>query len=248
MLSSTKKHLIIEGNIGAGKSTFLKIINSYLNIDPVAEPVKKWQKVGEYNLLEKFYSDIKRWSYTFQTYAFVTRVLEQEESAKNALSDTLVIERSVYSDRYCFAKNCFEMGVMTPLEWELYKEWFSWLVDNYTVKPNGFIYLQTDPEICLNRLKIRHRQEESPVGIEYLKRLHDKHESWLLSKSNIAPYLKNVPVLVLDCNKDFESDLEEQFKHMKAIADFFNLEYKIKSHSIDSAFIEGFGGREDLNS
>jgi len=140
------------------------------------------------------------------------------------------------------------MGVMTPLEWELYKEWFSWLVDNYTVKPNGFIYLQTDPEICLNRLKIRHRQEESPVGIEYLKRLHDKHESWLLSKSNIAPYLKNVPVLVLDCNKDFESDLEEQFKHMKAIADFFNLEYKIKSHSIDSAFIEGFGGREDLNS
>ncbi|OGB83053.1 hypothetical protein A3F66_04800 [candidate division TM6 bacterium RIFCSPHIGHO2_12_FULL_32_22] len=231
MLSSNKKRLIIEGNIGAGKSTFLKIVNSYLDIEPVAEPIKKWQQVGEHNLLDKFYSDIKRWSYTFQSYAFVTRVLEQEESAKKALSNFLVVERSVYSDRYCFAKNCFEMGAMSELEWELYKEWFSWLVDNYTVKPTGFIYLQTDPEICLNRLKIRQRQEESPVGLEYLKRLHDKHESWLVNKIGISDYLTKVPVLVLDCNKDFESDIDEQFKHIKTIADFYNLDYKINSLS-----------------
>jgi deoxyadenosine/deoxycytidine kinase len=229
MLESAKRHLIIEGNIGAGKSTFLKIVNSYLDIDPVAEPVEKWQKVGEYNLLDKFYSDTKRWAYTFQTYAFVTRVLEQEEYAKKAVSDTLVIERSVYSDRYCFAKNCYEMGVMTDLEWSLYKEWFSWLVDNYTIKPHGFIYLQTNPDICLNRLKIRHRQEESPVGLDYLKKLHDKHESWLLSKMNVASYIQDVPVLVLDCNKDFESDLDEQLKHIKSIAEFFNLDYKNNS-------------------
>lgn len=229
MLSSSKKHLIIEGNIGAGKSTFLKIVNSYLDIEPVVEPVKKWQQVGEHNLLDKFYSDIKRWSYTFQTFAFVTRVLDQEAAAKKTQSDAIVIERSVYSDRYCFAKNCFEMGVMSPLEWELYKEWFSWLVDNYTVKPSGFIYLKTDPEICYSRLKMRQRSEESPIHLDYLQKLHDKHEGWLIEKTGVAEYLKDVPVLVLDCNKDFESDIEEQFKHIKKIADFFNLDYKVNS-------------------
>ena len=128
-----------------------------------------------------------------------------------------------------FAKNCFEMGVMTELEWDLYKQWFSWLVDNYTVKPSGFIYLQTEPEVCLSRLKMRQREEESPVGLEYLKRLHNKHEAWLLNKSDIASYLNDVPVLILNCNIDFESDLDEQFKHIKNVADFFNLDYKINS-------------------
>lgn len=227
MLTSTKKHFIIEGNIGAGKSTFLRLMNTYLSIHPVFEPHEKWQKVqGGENLLEKFYQDIHRWAYTFQTYAFVSRVLEQQQAEQQATEEAIVIERSVYSDRYCFAKNCFEMGVMSGLEWELYKEWFGWLVESYTVKPAGFIYLRTEPEVSYNRMHIRQRNEESSVSLDYITKLHQKHEDWLMHKFDIASYLQDVPVLVLDCNKEFEHDLEEQKRHMNTIAEFFQIPLK----------------------
>ena len=134
-----------------------------------------------------------------------------------------VIERSVYSDRYCFAKNCFEMGTMTPLEWNLYQEWFEWLVENYTIKPTGFIYLRTEPNVCHQRLLKRNRSEESGVNLNYLKALHQKHEEWLVEKRTTASYLKEIPVLILESNKEFEADPIEQTKHMQKIADYFNL-------------------------
>ncbi len=226
MSSQLAKSLIIEGNIGAGKSTFLKIVQRFLDSDIVFEPHTKWQDIGGENLLDKFYKDTKRWAYTFQTYAFITRVLEQEKNARETKKEFQVLERSVYSDRYCFAKNCFEMGTMTQMEWSLYKDWFAWLVEQYTAKPTGFIYLKTDPDICYNRLVKRSRSEEADVPLEYLTLLDKKHNDWLVKKEGISEFVSDVPVLVLDCNKDFEFDVDEQMKHMNAIADFFGVKIK----------------------
>lgn len=221
--SINQKSFIIEGNIGAGKSTFLKMVKGYLNVQAVFEPHQKWQNVGGSgeNILEKFYNDTHRWAYSFQTYAFITRIMEQEEHAKVNTYPVQVLERSVYSDRYCFAQNCFESGTMNALEWKLYQEWFTWLVDNYTVKPTGFIYMQTDPLICYERLLKRNRSEEAAVPIEYLERLHEKHENWLVNKVGAA-CLKETPVLILQCNKDFEYDVAEQERHIEKIVAFFH--------------------------
>jgi len=147
-------------------------------------------------------------------------VREQERMAKINPTNIQILERSVYSDRYCFAKNCFEMGNMSGLEWRLYQEWFSWLVDTYTVKPTGFIYLQTDPEVCYERMIKRSRSAESAVPLSYVELLHTKHEEWLLHKRGVADYLKDVPVLVIPCNKDFEHDIREQEKHIESIISF----------------------------
>jgi deoxyadenosine/deoxycytidine kinase len=221
MPAADQKVFIVEGNMGAGKSTFLKILERALRVQVVQEPVAEWQAVGgTENLLAHFYNDTNRWAYTFQSYAFVTRVRAQEQMALINPTNIQILERSVYSDRYCFAKNCFEMGKMTELEWKLYQEWFSWLVDNYTVKPAGFIYLQTDPEVCYERMAKRNRSAEAAVPLSYVQLLHDKHEEWLLEKRNIASYLKDIPVLILPCNKDFESDPREQEKHIESIISF----------------------------
>ena len=216
-----QKNFILEGNIGAGKSTFLSLIEKELSVQIVYEPHTKWQNVGPgENLLDRFYKDTKRWAYTFQSYAFITRVIEQQEKAKNNPHGVQVLERSVYSDRYCFAKNCFEMGTLSALEWDLYQEWFEWLVSNYSPAPTGFIYLRTDPEVCYERLSKRAREEEVGVSLEYLSSLHAKHEKWLIDKEEIASYLKEVPVLILDCNIEFESDKVQMKKHIDAIASF----------------------------
>lgn len=217
-----KRFFVVEGNIGAGKSTFLKIINSYLNALVIQEPLYRWQNVSGENILDHFYQDPQRWAYSFQTFAFVTRIQEQEKFFKHN-APFYIVERSVYSDRYCFAKNCYEMGVMSSLEWKLYQEWFNWTVEHYTIKPSGFIYLQTDPEVCYKRLLKRNRSEETNVTLSYFELLHEKHESWLLN-------LKEIPVLVLKCDEDFESNSALQKEHMMQIVQFLEKTYAIPMH------------------
>lgn len=221
---SVLKSFIVEGNIGAGKSTFLRLIEDRLPAQIVYEPVDQWQHAaaGE-NLLDHFYKDTKRWAYTFQSYAFITRVMRQCTKAMQSATSAQILERSVYSDRYCFAKNCFEMGTMSPLEWSLYQDWFDWLVENYAPKPTGFIYLRTSPEMCYSRLKKRARTEESAVSLSYLESLHEKHEDWLIGKKNIAASLKNVPVLILEKDTEFESNSAQMDEYVSQIADFMQV-------------------------
>lgn len=222
-----KPYFCVEGGIGAGKSTFLKVVNTFLNAQVVYEPHTKWQDIGGENLLERFYEDTKRWAYTFQSYAFVTRVLEREKAALINKHPFQILERSVFSDRYCFAKNCYELGLMTELEWKLYQEWFEWLVSNYMPKPSGFIYLQTDPIVCYKRLLKRNRQEETNVTLEYLQLLHDKHEKWLIQKEGIVDYINDIPVLVIPGDEDFEGNRGLQKAHMAKIIDFLEVQYEI---------------------
>lgn len=219
--SKNTPYFIIEGNIGAGKSTFLRLVAQDLPIKPIFEPHQRWQKVdGKYNLLEQFYQDTSRWAYTFQSYAFITRIMAQQEAAAQFPNSIQVLERSVYSDRYCFAKNCYENGTMNALEWKLYQEWFSWLIEGYIPKPTGFIYLQTQPEVCFKRLIKRNRHEEVGVTLTYLQQLYEKHESWLVEKNGVDAHLLQIPVLVLECNQEFESDKKVREALISKVSEF----------------------------
>lgn len=202
MSSST---YIIEGNIGAGKSTFLRLLSEKLQAPIVFEPHAQWQHATRSdNLLQLFYQDPQRWAYTFQTYAFVSRIVAIGQEKKS--EGPIFSERSIYADRYCFAKLHFESGNMTPLEWHLYQEWFSWLSELAAPTPHGFIYLRTEPAICFERMRKRDRSEEKNVPLSYLQALHTQHERWLIEKENIDFRIKDIPVLVLDANKEFETD------------------------------------------
>jgi deoxyadenosine/deoxycytidine kinase len=217
-----KRLFILEGNIGAGKSTLLKILKETLNIDIIDEPIDKWQNVdGQENLLDLFYKDTKRWAYTFQSYAFISRVQAIFDSSKRpGSSPTQILERSVFSDRFCFAKNAYEAGLMSDLEWQIYKDWFEWLVGSYMPKPQGFIYLRTTPHVSHARLTKRNRHEESSVALDYMEALHKKHEDWLIHKVEQPAYIAHIPVLALECDHDFEKDRNELDRHVALIKSF----------------------------
>lgn len=218
---SQQKYFVVEGNIGVGKSTFLRLIKERLEVQVVYEPIARWQDVGGTgNLFEKFYTDTARWAYSFQSYAFITRILEQEMCSKTAGSLVQILERSVFSDRYCFAKNCYELGVMSLLEWQMYQDWFSWLVENHLQKPAGFIYLMCEPEVSYERLKKRNRSEEVGVSLEYLRLLDTKHKQWLIEKKDVSADVRDVPVLLLDCSGEFERDKHIQEQFFAKIAQF----------------------------
>eukprot|EP00879_Flechtneria_rotunda_P004595 GHRR01004851.1.p1 GENE.GHRR01004851.1~~GHRR01004851.1.p1 ORF type:complete len:580 (+),score=187.65 GHRR01004851.1:155-1894(+) len=179
----------VEGNISAGKSTFLGYItnnNEELQhtLGVVREPVEQWQSVptvegGTLNLLDRFYSDPQKYAYTFQNYVFMSRVL-QERNSQGIQQPVRLMERSVFSDRMVFVRAVRESGWMGDVELAVYDSWFNPILEtNPQLVPDGFIYLKCDPSTCMQRLKLRGRHEEDNISINYLEGLHAKHEDWL---------------------------------------------------------------------
>ncbi|GAB5569734.1 deoxyguanosine kinase [Prionailurus iriomotensis] len=184
------------------------------------------------NLLDMMYQEPARWSYTFQTCSFMSRLKVQLEpfpekqlQSKKAVQ---IFERSVYSDRYIFAKNLFENGSLSDIEWHIYQDWHSFLLQEFAsrVKLHGFIYLQATPQVGF-------------AGRDYTtgpgKRR--KELSWHISSSftvNTKPglftrqpglhfeALLNIPVLVLDVNDDFSEEETKQEELLKKVNTFVN--------------------------
>ncbi|CAI8595728.1 unnamed protein product [Vicia faba] len=186
--SSQKKRLTfcVEGNISVGKTTFLqRIANETIElrdlVEVVPEPIGKWQDVGpdHFNILDAFYAEPERYAYTFQNYVFVTRVMQERESSAG-IKPLRLMERSVFSDRMVFVRAVHEAKWMNEMEISIYDSWFDPVVSTLPgLIPDGFIYLRASPDTCHQRMKSRKREEEGGVSLEYLRDLHEKHESWL---------------------------------------------------------------------
>lgn len=175
-----RRMILLEGNIGAGKSTLGRVIASSNAFDFIEEPTTVWREGFASNMLDLFYSDTRRWAFTFQICAFVTRAKTWREVLAMTDHSRVVLERSVFCDRYVFAENCYRLGLMTPTEYQLYCGLWDFLVTNYCVQPDLILYLRTPAEVCLQRIKVRDRAEESGIPLEYLVQLEALHDEWLL--------------------------------------------------------------------
>ena len=182
----------VEGNIGSGKSTFLKNIQSHLSnyqhdglfkiSQFLQEPVDIWKNTTDSNgasILDHFYKDMERFCYTFQSFAFISRIKQLDSIEPDATC--VFIERSVHCDRNVFASACHDSGMMTDIEWQCYTTWFDWMETKYSDIFNSarYIYLKCSPSTALGRIGQRGRPEETTISIDYLQTLHNKHEEWL---------------------------------------------------------------------
>ncbi len=212
--------IIVEGNVGVGKSTFLNYLHQHLNIDVVFEPNQLWQNVDGYNLLEQFFLNQKRWAYTCQTYILMTRIDQILAQICDLKKESCLIERSVYSGRYCFAQVAKEIGLMNDLEWSLYKKLWDREIAKVDQVPSGFIYLKASAQICLKRIEQRGRFEEKPITLDYLKRIEEKYENWFIKKEGIDAKIANIPVLVLDFTDDLSENQRMQEQYLSPIKIF----------------------------
>jgi deoxyadenosine/deoxycytidine kinase len=174
-----RRMILLEGNIGAGKSTVGNSLKASGIFDFIEEPVEAWQTGFASNLLDMFYSDMKRWAFTFQITAFITRAKTWQEVLALTDHSRVVLERSIFTDRYVFATNSYRIGGMTDVEWQVYCGLWEFLVSNYCVEPDCILYYRTPAEVCLERMKARGRHEETGVSLEYLKQLEELHDEWL---------------------------------------------------------------------
>ncbi len=189
-----KKWFIIEGNIGCGKTTLIRNLKASGDYEVIEEPVEEWKSIqneqGE-NILGLFYKDGKRYAYLFQTIVFKSRIRSLENPQEKPVRFS---ERSIWTDKNIFSKNCYEMGLMNTVEKSTYDYWFNWLESKIKRMPDGIIYLRASPETCLERMKKRDRVEEHSVSLDYLTKIHEKHDAWL----NVSSIYKGVPIYVVD--------------------------------------------------
>ncbi|XP_065174745.1 deoxynucleoside kinase-like [Sycon ciliatum] len=212
--SKSSFKIAVEGNISSGKSTLLELFNKQSFVETLTEPVEKWRNLGGSNILDRMYQDPKRWSFTFQSYVLLTMLQVHHSQQSKPLA---VIERSVYSARYCFVENLRASGVMDETEFACYTEWFDWIMSQQRPQLDLIVYLRTSPETCYERLLQRARAEEAPVSLDYLKSLHSRYENWLGSNRS---WHGNTPVLVLDANKDVVQNKDLHNEMMEQITAF----------------------------
>jgi deoxyadenosine/deoxycytidine kinase len=171
----------VDGNVGAGKSTFLSHLQAALpDVEVVLEPVGEWMRLKDASgksLLELFYEDKKRWAYTFQNCAILTRLRTILAAMKTTTKRVILTERSVLTDRYVFAEMLKEDGTLDPLEWELYMTWFNTFAADLPIK--GVVYLTTGVGTSAERIVHRGRAGEEHIPLDYLAALDAQHHRWL---------------------------------------------------------------------
>lgn len=192
---------LLEGNMGVGKSTFLKLIQKYI---PEAlihfEPSEHWIKEG--GILGEYFKNPSRWEYTTSTYIMFCRVRDYVEVQKNR-NPNIIMERSIYSGHFCYARSGYSAGNYTPAEWRLYNDIAQLMIRDKCRPPLGFIYLKASPETCFERVQKRNEASEKDTPFSFVQEIGKWHDKFLIEKEDLFPEVKNIPVLVLDAEKDF---------------------------------------------
>lgn len=179
----------IEGNIGSGKSTLLsQMKEKYAGNDNIIfldEPVNVWSTIKDKSgktLLEKFYEDQHKYSFSFQMMAYISRLSLLKDVYKQHSNKVIVTERSLYTDKYVFAKMLYDNGNIEDVNYEIYLKWFDTFSEEYEV--NKIIYVDTTVTNCFDRISKRHRDGESNIEFDYLKQCHDYHEDYVILFDN----------------------------------------------------------------
>ena len=182
----------IDGNIGSGKSTLINNLKSIkyansLKVFFLPEPVSIWNEIKDssgISILEKYYADQKRYAFSFQMMAYITRLKQIRDCIAQTPDNCIIItERCMYTDREIFAKMLFDSGKIEEIEYSIYLKWFDEFINDINI--TGIIYVQTLPKTCSERIVGRNRKGEESIPLEYLTNCHKYHEDWLLNETNV---------------------------------------------------------------
>ena len=176
------KHIVVAGNIGAGKTTLTGLLAK--NFGWTAH----YEDVENNPYLNDFYEDMVRWSFNLQIYFLNSRFEQIIDILKG--KDVVVQDRSIYEDANIFAPNLHEMGLMSTRDFNNYERIFKTL-NSMVQPPDLIIYLRASIGTLVNQIEKRGREYEDNIRLDYLKRLNEHYENWIRS-------YKDGPVLIIN--------------------------------------------------
>jgi deoxyadenosine/deoxycytidine kinase len=180
--------IVIDGLIGAGKSTQVDILSKTLGISTIREPIDEWP-------LELFYSDPKRWGFLMQVAVLNSFVKLRHTDG--------IFERSPESTRCVFWQNLVDSGMVNSTENEV----FNALYDNVSWLPDITILIDKSPELCYEHIQKRTQAGDSKITLEYLKKLNSYYDDF-----------KKMPeVVVVDGNRSISEVSEDIIKTVRLL-------------------------------
>ncbi len=176
-------HIAIAGNIGSGKTTLAGLLSNHYGWEV------HYEEVDENPYLVDFYDDMKRWSFHLQISFLKSRFSQIIKIRNEKIS--VVQDRTIYEDALIFAANLFDMGLMSPRDYQNYRGLFD-LVSGLIAPPDLLIYLRASVPNLVRQIEMRGRPYESGIRLDYLRRLNERYEGWIRGYQNNNLLIVNV--------------------------------------------------------
>ena len=196
------RYIVIEGVIGAGKTSLTRLLAERLNAALLLEEVE------ENPFLKDFYRDRARFGFQTQMHFLFSRYQQQRSLRQMELfRERMVADYLFQKDRIFASLNLSER------ELALYERLVGWL-ELEVMKPDVVVYLQASPDVLMERIARRARPYEKEMDREYIKHLNEAYNHFFF-------HYTEAPLLVVNTNAiDFVNNAE----------DFEDLRGRILSH------------------
>lgn len=160
------KHVAVEGNIGAGKSTLAAALAKEMGVAPILEPFE------DNPFLEKFYENPERYGFPVEL-SFLAQRFHQMKSAvegRNLFQGALVSDY-VFSKSLLFAKNNLPQD-----EFALFKHMFDLMIAQLP-RPEVVLYLRPGRQRQREQIHARGRDYEQSIEDQYLDQIERAYEA-----------------------------------------------------------------------
>jgi len=194
------RFLVIEGNIGAGKTTLANMLAKEFNAQLVLE------QFADNPFLPKFYNDQERYSFPLELSFLADRYYQIKKQVFNPdLFHSLIIAD------YFFAKSAiFAQNTLKDDEYRLFRQIFD-IVFESMPKPDLYVYIHSETSQLLKNIKLRGRDYEQNISADYLDKIKSGYFSFFKQISTF-------PILVIDINNfDFVKNAINYQKVKQAI-------------------------------
>lgn len=173
-------YIVVEGCIGAGKTTLAKMMAEDCNAELVLERFK------DNNFLPKFYEDPVHYAFPVE----MTFLTDRYQQLKNLLSSRDLFTELVIGDYFIDKSIIFSKNNLPPDEYNLYKNVFD-IISSFLPKPDLLLYLYNDAEHLLRNIAQRGREYEKNISEKYLNDIQDSYITYFKQHANI-------PILLIE--------------------------------------------------
>lgn len=176
-------YIVIEGNIGAGKTSLAKMLAEEYQANLLLE------KFEDNPFLPKFYRNPDKYAFHVELSFMATRYQQLvKELPYQNLFKTFSLADFYFSKSLLFAKN-----TLSEAEFHLYRQIFN-IIYKSIPRPDLYVYLHMDVERLLENIHHRGREYEQDLDRGYLKNLEREYFDYLKQQNNMR-------ILILDMNK-----------------------------------------------
>ncbi|HLO53203.1 MAG TPA: deoxynucleoside kinase [Saprospiraceae bacterium] len=190
-------YICIEGNIGAGKTTFCNLLKDEYNCTLILE------EFDDNPFLPLFYKEPERFAFTVELFFMTERYKQLQKSLLN--QDMF---RSFTVSDYAFVKTLlFASKNLPDDELRLFQKMFTVLNQSFP-KPDLLVYFHRNVDILQQNIKGRGRTYEKDITNDYLTSIQVAYFEYF---RNILSY----PILIIDLNTvDFKHN-KDHYEHVK---------------------------------